>query len=981
MQKTRQAVLCLFLLLFVGSLQAQEFSVPVTVTDGENTLQLNIGMSAVASDTFDVGIDALAPPPPPSEAFDARLKSNGNDFITDIRASSTDTTTFQVYYQPELNKGPIKLTWDKDALALLGTFYITDNLTGTVFGPVDMTQVDSLIADNAFITEQLRIVVIANPVLDPPANLNAVGGNGVVDLSWLSPAMLQKLLRQPKAITRNDNENNVLSDDNAVPAMNVSVALLGYKIFRSDDGSTFSQIDSIGAPAAAFADSSVINGTTYSYYLTAVYDEGESVPSDTVSATPEAPVLNILFEEVFADTTAPPTGWQVIDNDGSGGSWDYVQGLNFSSGVVLPQAGQSFWHSSFQNANGFVIDEWLISPRIPAANFETLSFYAGSIGGSFPDSLKVLVSTTGSNPADFTEIAYFQVPGPTGSWTEFSFDISAFSGSAIYVAINYYITDGGTSGTNSDNVWVDHLTITGEAIPPDVVFADDFENGSSNWMLQSTWAVTDESSSSPTHSLTESPGGNYAANLNISATLATSIDLSSYFSAELSFNAQYDIEQGFDYMYVEASDDGGSSWIELDVFDGTSPTWQNYSYALSGVVGSSDVKIRFRFTSDGGFEVDGMHIDDVMITASSIDADPPLIVHTGPAFYAGVSEAFVREAEVIDISGVSATAINYMVDGDTTTSAASDSTVGDVYFYTIPEQPAGANVAYYFSAEDNAGNATTETTMFEYIAGDHLIFDNGVVDFVNSFGPGSTSGLLGAAVRISVPEGKKAQLTTALIRNYTDVNRPNSDMLLHVWADNGGVPGTDLITPITVMPEATLENTSPMTRVDLRSYAAELSDLLGDFFIGFTVPSGEVWVTQTTPGTFGRTFTFNGTSWGAETDDYHFRAVVKLDPAVGIEDDQILPVQFTLEQNYPNPFNPSTTLKYALPTNADVRLEIYNVLGQLVKVLVDADQTAGFKTAIWDGTNQYGEKVASGIYIYRIKAAEFVQSKKMILMK
>ncbi|MEZ4764391.1 MAG: T9SS type A sorting domain-containing protein [Calditrichia bacterium] len=105
------------------------------------------------------------------------------------------------------------------------------------------------------------------------------------------------------------------------------------------------------------------------------------------------------------------------------------------------------------------------------------------------------------------------------------------------------------------------------------------------------------------------------------------------------------------------------------------------------------------------------------------------------------------------------------------------------------------------------------------------------------------------------------------------------------------------------------------------------------------------------------------------------------DVSVGIGDDNQLPTVFSLEQNYPNPFNPSTTLKYALPTNADVRLEIYNVLGQLVKVLVDADQTAGFKTAIWDGTNQYGEKVASGIYIYRIKAADFVQSKKMILMK
>jgi flagellar hook assembly protein FlgD len=70
-----------------------------------------------------------------------------------------------------------------------------------------------------------------------------------------------------------------------------------------------------------------------------------------------------------------------------------------------------------------------------------------------------------------------------------------------------------------------------------------------------------------------------------------------------------------------------------------------------------------------------------------------------------------------------------------------------------------------------------------------------------------------------------------------------------------------------------------------------------------------------------------------------------------------------------------------LKENADVVLKIYNVLGQLVKTLVNEKQTAGFKTANWDGTNQYGVKVASGIYIYRIEANDFVQSRKMILMK
>lgn len=96
---------------------------------------------------------------------------------------------------------------------------------------------------------------------------------------------------------------------------------------------------------------------------------------------------------------------------------------------------------------------------------------------------------------------------------------------------------------------------------------------------------------------------------------------------------------------------------------------------------------------------------------------------------------------------------------------------------------------------------------------------------------------------------------------------------------------------------------------------------------------------------------------------------------------EVIPTEFALEQNFPNPFNPTTTIKYALKENADVVLKIYNVLGQLVKTLVNEKQTAGFKTANWDGTNEVGVKVASGIYIYRIEANDFVQSRKMILMK
>jgi hypothetical protein len=94
-----------------------------------------------------------------------------------------------------------------------------------------------------------------------------------------------------------------------------------------------------------------------------------------------------------------------------------------------------------------------------------------------------------------------------------------------------------------------------------------------------------------------------------------------------------------------------------------------------------------------------------------------------------------------------------------------------------------------------------------------------------------------------------------------------------------------------------------------------------------------------------------------------------------------IPQTFSLAQNYPNPFNARTVIRYSLPKDSKVKISIYNILGQRVKVLVDEYQTTGHKTVVWDGTNQKGKEVASGVYLYKIKADDFVQSKKMLLLK
>ena len=99
------------------------------------------------------------------------------------------------------------------------------------------------------------------------------------------------------------------------------------------------------------------------------------------------------------------------------------------------------------------------------------------------------------------------------------------------------------------------------------------------------------------------------------------------------------------------------------------------------------------------------------------------------------------------------------------------------------------------------------------------------------------------------------------------------------------------------------------------------------------------------------------------------------------DDDMIGPETFALHQNYPNPFNPFTTLRYDLPEGALVNITIYDMMGRVVSNLVSSQQTAGYKSVQWNATNNEGQPVSAGLYLYMIQAGEFRQTKKMVLLK
>ncbi len=175
----------------------------------------------------------------------------------------------------------------------------------------------------------------------------------------------------------------------------------------------------------------------------------------------------------------------------------------------------------------------------------------------------------------------------------------------------------------------------------------------------------------------------------------------------------------------------------------------------------------------------------------------------------------------------------------------------------------------------------------------------------------------------------------------------------------------------------------------------------------------DLWIIRTNPhGEATWTKTMGGSSWeegweGQQTSDggyivagtaYHNSTadvwVIRLGPEVRpaglagslntgdvVERSTAIPAATALLDNYPDPFNPETTIRYTLSEDAHVTLKVYSMLGQLVTTLVDELQTAGYRSAIWNGRNDSRAGVASGIYIYRITAGNFTATKRMLLLK
>ncbi len=708
--------------------------------------------------------------------------------------------------------------------------------------------------------------------------------------------------------------------------------------------------------------------TSYGYYVTASYDDGtESGASNVDSAYALDPAQVILFDD-FESGELPPY-YTVVDANNDGYTWEAYHGYAESGEYSMSIR----WNSAE------AMDDWVYIGPIsmhPGNQDYYLNFGFRAGSSTWTENMAVYLTDGIDSSKTIIQTLFDSTGIGNTEYEHFGVNFQPPAEGEYYIAFHGY------SDADMFRLAVDDILLTGdgELIQPvdsSIVFSDDFENGLGQWQILSGWGLTEASSVSPSHSFTESPNGNYPDNAILIANMLNPIDLSQAKDATMEFMGKFFIEEGFDYLYIDVHYDGISGWRTVTQFTGDVPDWTQFTVPLGGYVGKTGVKFRLRFVSDAGYNEDGAYIDDMIIRVSNEDTSPPLVSSPCPVMFQGTIGDYPIEAEITDISGVSSAVVGWATGPDVEPNIASpDSIIGSHYYFHIPAQEPGTKVGYGFIVADSVGNVDTvlcDDEGYYYIAGNYLVYDDAEVTYVTAFTNGQ-----GAAMRMTIPEGNKTRLVTSLIRNYTDSGRPNGNLLIHVWDDNNGVPGNDLITPFEMEPAATISHPYRPTVADLRDFDSELSDMQGDFWIGFTVPgSDSVWITlgRELPDT--RSFVYDGAStWTMSTREFQFRAITGVYEPVGVNDESGIPVKFELKQNYPNPFNPTTKIKYALPKDEFVTLKVYNSLGQEVKTLVSQNVSAGYHTIDFDASN-----LASGMYIYRIKAGNFVSIKKMMLLK
>ncbi len=360
---------------------------------------------------------------------------------------------------------------------------------------------------------------------------------------------------------------------------------------------------------------------------------------------------NTMFHEI-GDVMAMYSGYEVgtadevINYTCSGTTCDWMYGVHGIWSLCIEVGGSGFWPQQSEIAGLTAENLWpqqYIS-RIAGAYLALDSTHlAGGNGDQEPDAGETLnMTVTVDNQGVVANAANVRVTLLTDDPYVDLLDAETMlgtigAGSAGQNALDPF-SFSVDAGTPDGHGLIMTLVIEGDGLymeeelswmvgEPTVVFFDDMESGTGNWVENDGyWGLTTASSHSPSNSYTDSPGGSYSNYRNTWIELATPIDFSAAAAADLSFWHRVVTEEDYDFCYVEASDDNGATWSQVGPkYHGNSYGFQQIELSLNDFVGTSGFKLRFRFTSDSYVTDDGWYVDDVTISGPPTGNTKPTV--------------------------------------------------------------------------------------------------------------------------------------------------------------------------------------------------------------------------------------------------------------------------------------------------------------------------------------------------------------------
>jgi hypothetical protein len=339
-------------------------------------------------------------------------------------------------------------------------------------------------------------------------------------------------------------------------------------------------------------------------------------------------------------------------------------------------------------------------------------------------------------------------------------------------------------------------------------------------------------------------------------------------------------------------------------------------------------------------------------------------------------------ATITDASGVNGGYVHYSLDGVAYDSVALTNVSGNIWQGLIPNQPEGTIVRYYLSAKDNsinqnhviypAGGSSSPYTM-TIVKGRELVYEDGTAERYWIVDTSFNNNAF--AIRMT-PTFYPAKVTMA--RAYVSGVTPVNFTINGVSA---GAPGSILPGGEEIETSAEPHGWAVATWAN-----GPVINSGSFFFVLHWLPDtpDDPAVGEDTMSVAMRSYWYSdSSSWNSNTSgDWLMRTVITT--PVGIYDvgpDGAIPAKFELLGNYPNPFNPSTDIQFLAPNAGNVKIEVYNVAGQLITTVFDGTVEAGVRTVGWDGRDSQGNSASSGVYFYKLSSGSQTDVGRMIMLK